>query len=147
MDLKKLFTEERAVSPVIGVILMVAITVILAAVIGAFVLGIGGDTDAAPQATLNFDVDEDNNDIDIEHRGGQTLLLDDISVIIGGTSQEEDLGELTDEGGESFSNGEEITIDNDNTNDGESGNAEASPGDRIVLIHDPSGERIISTTL
>ena len=34
--------EESAVSPVIGVILMVAITVILAAVIGAFVFGMGG---------------------------------------------------------------------------------------------------------
>jgi len=33
--------EENAVSPVIGVILMVAITVILAAVIGAFVFGMG----------------------------------------------------------------------------------------------------------
>ena len=33
--------SEDAVSPVIGVILMVAITVILAAVIGAFVLGMG----------------------------------------------------------------------------------------------------------
>ena len=33
--------EEDAVSPVIGVILMVAITVILAAVIGAFVFGMG----------------------------------------------------------------------------------------------------------
>jgi len=38
--------DDRAVSPVIGVILMVAITVILAAVIAAFVLDIGpGDTD------------------------------------------------------------------------------------------------------
>jgi len=35
--------EESAVSPVIGVILMVAITVILAAVIGAFVFGMGGN--------------------------------------------------------------------------------------------------------
>jgi flagellin-like protein len=35
--------EDRGVSPVIGVILMVAITVILAAVIGAFVLGLGDD--------------------------------------------------------------------------------------------------------
>ncbi|MEF8852091.1 MAG: archaellin/type IV pilin N-terminal domain-containing protein, partial [Haloarculaceae archaeon] len=31
MDVKKLFTDDDAVSPVIGVILMVAITVILAA--------------------------------------------------------------------------------------------------------------------
>ncbi len=43
MKLKQLFEagEDRAVSPVIGVILMVAITVILAAVIGTFVLGLG----------------------------------------------------------------------------------------------------------
>jgi len=49
--------EERAVSPVIGVILMVAITVILAAVIAAFVLDIGpGDTD--PQAAISVEGDQ-----------------------------------------------------------------------------------------
>jgi flagellin-like protein len=36
-------TNEEAVSPVIGVILMVAITVILAAVIAAFVFGMAGN--------------------------------------------------------------------------------------------------------
>jgi flagellin-like protein len=36
--------DERAVSPVIGVILMVAITVILAAVIATFVIDLGGET-------------------------------------------------------------------------------------------------------
>ncbi|MDZ7850011.1 MAG: type IV pilin N-terminal domain-containing protein [Halodesulfurarchaeum sp.] len=41
-------------SPVIGVILMVAITVILAAVIGSFVLGIGGDVEATPTASLSI---------------------------------------------------------------------------------------------
>ncbi len=45
---------ERAVSPVIGVILMVAITVILAAVIGTFVLGLGDQLgDTAPQASFS----------------------------------------------------------------------------------------------
>jgi len=44
--------EERAVSPVIGVILMVAITVILAAVIAAFVLDIGPG-----QSSVNAAVD------------------------------------------------------------------------------------------
>jgi len=42
MNKKTLKNDKRAVSPVIGVILMVAITVILAAVIGAFVFGMGG---------------------------------------------------------------------------------------------------------
>jgi flagellin-like protein len=49
----RLWPSNNAVSPVIGVILMVAITVILAAVIATFVLGLGdrvsdrrGDDDA-----------------------------------------------------------------------------------------------------
>lgn len=37
--------NDAAVSPVIGVILMVAVTVIMAAIIGAFVFGMGGDLD------------------------------------------------------------------------------------------------------
>lgn len=39
---RKFTKDDEAVSPVIGVILMVAITVILAAVIAAFVFGMGG---------------------------------------------------------------------------------------------------------
>lgn len=53
MDLKNLCSDDRAVSPVIGVILMVAITVILAAVIGSFVLGLGNSVQqTAPNAKL-----------------------------------------------------------------------------------------------
>ena len=53
----KLRENEEAVSPVIGVILMVAITVILAAVIAAFVFGMGsnvqGTKTVAVTASLN----------------------------------------------------------------------------------------------
>jgi len=56
MKFNKLFGDERAVSPVIGVILMVAITVILAAVIGSFVLGLGDQLqNTTPQAQFGFD--------------------------------------------------------------------------------------------
>jgi flagellin-like protein len=56
MDLKQFFDDEQAVSPVIGVILMVAITVILAAVIGTFVLGLGDQVqNTTPQASFGFD--------------------------------------------------------------------------------------------
>jgi flagellin-like protein len=48
-------TSNRAVSPVIGVILMVAITVILAAVIGAFVLEIGDQQETAPSTSFDSD--------------------------------------------------------------------------------------------
>jgi len=47
---------DRGVSPVIGVILMVAITVILAAVIASFVLGLGDQTnETAPNVNFNGD--------------------------------------------------------------------------------------------
>jgi len=56
--------NERAVSPVIGVILMVAITVILAAVIAAFVLDIGpGDAD--PNAAVEVDANGESADIEL----------------------------------------------------------------------------------
>jgi flagellin-like protein len=54
--------EDRAVSPVIGVILMVAITVILAAVIGTFVLNLGDDVQANPQAGVSFSEEAGNDD-------------------------------------------------------------------------------------
>ncbi|WP_122088325.1 type IV pilin [Halalkalicoccus subterraneus] len=49
--------DDRGVSPVIGVVLMVAITVILAAVIGAFVLGLGDGLGTNPQAGVTVEGD------------------------------------------------------------------------------------------
>lgn len=53
--LRSLAADNRAVSPVIGVILMVAITVILAAVIGTFIIGLGDniETNVQAGATVN----------------------------------------------------------------------------------------------
>ena len=52
--------SDAGVSPVIGVILMVAITVILAAVIGTFVLGLGDQVNQNAQAGVTFDEDVGN---------------------------------------------------------------------------------------
>jgi len=73
MELKQLFTDDDAVSPVIGVILMVAITVILAAVIGAFVLDIGGSQESAPQVQWDWSTDASNDSVGLEHGGGDTV--------------------------------------------------------------------------
>jgi len=48
----KIMKNDEAVSPVIGVILMVAITVILAAVIAAFVFGLAGTTQTTKNVGL-----------------------------------------------------------------------------------------------
>jgi len=55
--------DDSAVSPVIGVILMVAITVILAAVIGTFVLGLGENVEQNARAGINADVDATDQNV------------------------------------------------------------------------------------
>jgi flagellin-like protein len=57
--------DDRGVSPVIGVILMVAITVILAAVIGTFVLGLGGNQEANATAGVNFEETSTGSGVDV----------------------------------------------------------------------------------
>jgi flagellin-like protein len=81
MRLRELLQQEdRAVSPVIGVILMVAITVILAAVIGTFVLGLGDQVqETSPNAQWNWDADSANDELDLTHEGGDSV---DPSLVI-----------------------------------------------------------------
>ncbi|WP_262176536.1 type IV pilin N-terminal domain-containing protein [Haloarcula laminariae] len=84
MNVKELLRDDDAVSPVIGVILMVAITVILAAVIATFVLGLGDSlSNQAPQASFTCEGD------DLVHDGGDelqgdTLYLANESSSLGG---------------------------------------------------------------
>jgi len=80
MQLKNIFTDEDAVSPVIGVILMVAITVILAAVIGAFVLGIGSSQSSPPKATLAFNYNSTGDGVTVMHDGGDTITTERLSI-------------------------------------------------------------------
>jgi len=94
MQLKELLNDDDAVSPVIGVILMVAITVILAAVIATFVLGLGEQvSDTAPQASFSFDFSNDDNPnnadlsasgadgvLTITHTGGSSIQASTLTV-------------------------------------------------------------------
>jgi flagellin-like protein len=86
MQLKQLLTDDDAVSPVIGVILMVAITVILAAVIATFVLGLGQQvSQSAPRASFSFDYTDgtdgaDHDALNITHDGGDTIRAERLTV-------------------------------------------------------------------
>jgi len=85
MKLKQLFTNDRAVSPVIGVILMVAITVILAAVIGTFVIGLGDDLGStAPQASFDASFDSETNETTFTHRSGDAVPNETAFVTVSG---------------------------------------------------------------
>jgi flagellin-like protein len=77
----------KAVSPVIGVILMVAITVILAAAIGSSVFG-QGTAKSAPQANLNIQAAGITGSgstaaiasVKIEHLGGAPIHFEDATM-------------------------------------------------------------------
>ena len=88
MHVKALFDDDEAVSPVIGVILMVAITVILAAVIATFVLGLGDQiSNTAPQASFSFDYTENSGGIDtleVTHNGGETISANEVVGAVSG---------------------------------------------------------------
>lgn len=58
-------TDERAVGQQIGVTLMVAILVIMAVVIGAFVLDLGNNVDQNPEAGVSFDQDPDTGEVTV----------------------------------------------------------------------------------
>jgi flagellin-like protein len=88
-----LFDDDRGVSPVIGVILMVAITVILAAVIAAFVLGLGDTNSTAPSVTFEYDYESADDNVTVTVTGGETV--DAARLSISGDS----LGENKTEGG------------------------------------------------
>ncbi|WP_435195508.1 type IV pilin [Natronomonas sp. EA1] len=73
----------RGVSPVIGVILMVAITVILAAIVATFVFGLSDDLQRrTPQAGFTFDYDASTGELDITHNGGDTLDAATLTAVV-----------------------------------------------------------------
>ena len=79
MQLKQLLNDNDAVSPVIGVILMVAITVILAAVIGTFVLGLGDQVQTtAPNGNFQFDYDSGSENLTVTHNGGDGIEANEL---------------------------------------------------------------------
>lgn len=91
MEIKQLIQDEEAVSPVIGVILMVAITVILAAVIGTFVLGLGDQVQGnAPQASFDFDYTNSTtgagDSIIVTHEGGDSIAGANLNATVSGAA-------------------------------------------------------------
>jgi len=83
MQVRKLLNEDDAVSPVIGVILMVAITVILAAVIASFVLGLGNTQSTTPTASFSFDYEADTGsasagNLSVTHDGGDNIRVTEL---------------------------------------------------------------------
>ena len=74
--------RDDAVSPVIGVMLMLSITIILAAVLMAFAGGMADTKPATPSVDLSAAFVKNSSDIVlcVSHNGGDALNPDDIKV-------------------------------------------------------------------
>lgn len=77
--LGKFMKDKRGVSPVIGVILMVAITVVMGAVVAGFAYGYLGNTPKAPNVMLTVldNPGSDNASIILKHNGGESIAEND----------------------------------------------------------------------
>ena len=83
--LNELRSDSRGVSPVIGVVLMIAVVVILAAVVGAFATGVFGGQQSAPQASFSYDADA-GTDGEVVMDGGDTMDAGNLEVTQGSAS-------------------------------------------------------------
>lgn len=169
MNLKQLIVDDDAVSPVIGVILMVAITVILAAVIGTFVLGLGENIQqTAPTTSVGFGDASDtyvgsgataSDMFVLTHDSGDGLPYDQTKIVIrdpdgtvratfdqgfGATDLEAQLNGSPWTSGE-FETGDSLVI---HDTDGDGSNTGLGAGDyEIQVIHKPSGSTVASSTV
>jgi len=130
MQFKQLLTDEDAVSPVIGVILMVAITVILAAVIGTFVLGLGGNVQSAPQAQFTFDWDATATELTITHDGGDSISEDRLTMTSNTASGNDVVAGSDALSAGSISDGDDVTAGDTIVY----GSAAVSAGDNVRII-------------
>ncbi|WP_292410662.1 MULTISPECIES: type IV pilin N-terminal domain-containing protein [unclassified Methanoculleus] len=75
--------RDDAVSPVVGVMLMLVVTIIIAAVVSSFASGIGGTNEKAPVASLGFDVraGEKGTVVHMENLGGEALYTGDLQIV------------------------------------------------------------------
>ena len=127
----------------VGTILLIAITVALAAVVATLVSGLGG-RGTPPSAMLTVVAENgpgaDEYTLTISHEGGDDLAIDDLEIM---ATENDTSGEMKTYdflGAGTFSVGSESTIACDYTMD---------PSNKVVtvfIIHKPSKQKIFSSS-
>lgn len=141
-----MINDKRGVSPVVGTILLIAVTVALAAVIATIVGRIGVPA-KAPYAILGVSARDENTadnkvQITIIHRGGDVLMTSELKVRAENNTG--DLVDVTMTWGPQFSPGEERTGTYEFS--GASGSA-VGKIIKVKIIHTPSGQLLLDTTV
>jgi FlaG/FlaF family flagellin (archaellin) len=138
---------DDAVSPVIGIILMVAITVILTTVVGTFVLDLGASgTEPAPyvnwefeaQAGTNPDFSADDDTIKVTHRQGDELT-EEIAILVDGERVKDYSGlkyDTADPFGSAFGPGDSVLIKE------KAGSDAIEEGDTVLVVYRPDRPKL-----
>lgn len=114
MQVTALFTDDDAVSSVVSTVLMVAITIILVAVIGSFVLDLGGAVgEAPPSARLSVveqQVGGGSTSVLISHEGGDTLQQSQVTVTVNGDPAKNGSGAVVWGGSGEITAGDQVNV-------------------------------------
>jgi len=125
---RRFLTEEGAVTPVISIILMVAIVSIVATAISAVALGVAIDIPSpAPQASFTFTPDDRTGDIIITKRSGDIVTGDQLKFS-GAALEKTTYGSITEWAGKDVRAGDSATVD-------------VEPGETLRLIWRPTNGR------
>lgn len=149
---KERFKDKRAVSPVIGEILMVAIVVVLAVGIAAFVSRIGTSA-RAPQACLYIvSADKSDNKVVIENQGGlDGIVFSETKCVwtpdVGTSGTTEDGGTLVKDAGSAELGSTTVFESGEFANLEKSVTLTVGNTAKLVIIHVPSGKLISRGTI
>jgi len=150
----RLVKDRKGVSPVVGVMLMLVATVILAAVVSSFAGSLSSEETKAPQLAISAEA-KYNDAIIVHHESGDPIYLGSIEVrtfIPEGTyrdmSHKVDMSKVTEIGNGNgvIETGESFKI---NWNDafGLNGYMAPNPGERVVIeIYEKGGDKPIAKT-
>ena len=143
---KKFLRDQRGVSPVIGVILMVAITVVMGAVVAAFAYGYLGNTPKAPNIAM-FVTDDPTDSVSLilKHNGGESVAANDWKCsVTAGKESSADFTSQTETGAVAISTGTSLDVDYITTN---GTTAIAAGWYHIVIVHLPSDAILLDTNV
>ncbi|MFB6172143.1 MAG: type IV pilin [Haloarculaceae archaeon] len=107
-------SDERGVSPVIGVVLVVAITVILAAVIGQAIFGFDfvRSPSSAPAVSFNGHYDEAHANLTLSHESGTDLQKAALNYTVsGGDGNWSKTPVYSDPADDEFTSGQTVTLE------------------------------------
>jgi flagellin-like protein len=143
MDLKM---DKRAVSPVVGTILLIAITVALAAIVATLVSGLGG-RGAPPSVMLTVTATSTGAgqlSVNLSHQGGDDLNLKDLKVEAVNSNGSQTLTESPLANSGSLTVGDTYTVST--WDDTPGAGFEPNSVITIYVIHNPSKQKLFSSS-